>query len=186
MKKNDPTKSCGKTEGMKIINLLINENVLKAELELEQAKSDDIIQLCRNYLALLTEYRDQLFALRDIPELNLEQQSALARELIEQARRAVRAAVEITVKERNRTEALLASFTKITVHDAAATFNLFSYRGHTNWEAGSAGLRHSDGSTVEELSVNEAVEIASRLRREGYVMTKMASVQTISAHTTTK
>jgi hypothetical protein len=170
---------------MKIINLLINENVLKAELELEQAKSDNIVQLCRNYLVLLTEYRDQLFALRDIPELNLEQQSSLARELIEQARRAVRSAVEITVRERNRTEALLESFTKITIHEAAATFNLFSYRGHTNWEAASGGPRSANGTEIEQIPVAEAVGTAGRLRREGYIMSKMASVQTISVHTST-
>ena len=145
---------------MKIINLLINENVLKAELALEQASSENIVQLCRNYLALLTEYRDQLFGLRDIPELNLEQQSSLARELIEQARRAVRAAVEITVRERNRTTALLDSFIKITNHQAADTFNLFSYKGHTNWEAGSGGVRRANGGVVEQVSVEEAVETA--------------------------
>jgi predicted phage tail protein len=182
------TKRSGRNRGfgnqrMKIVNLLINENVLKAELELEQATSENIVQFCRNYLALLTEYRDQLFSLRDIPELNLEQQSALARELVEQARRAVRAAVEITVKERNRTEALLASFTKITISEAAATFNLFSYKGHTNWQAGSAGVQSADGTDVERISVEEAVATAGRLRREAYVMNKMTSVQSISAHT---
>jgi len=168
---------------MKIINLLINESVLKAELALEHAKSEDIIQLCRNYLALLTEYRDQLFGLRDIPELNLDLQSALARELIEQARRAVRAAIEITVREHNRTEALLKSFTTITKHDAAKTFNLFSYKGHTNWEAGSGGVQSSDGKEVEKMTVEEAVEIASRLRREAYVMNRLITPLTASANT---
>lgn len=168
---------------MKIVNLLINENVLKAELALEGATSDEIVPFCRDYLALLTEYRDQLFGLRDIPELNLEQPSALARELMEQARRAVRAAVEITVREHNRTVALLDSFTKITVHEAADTFNLFSYRGHTNWKSGSGGVRSTKGDEIEQLNVLDAVETASRLRREAYVMNKLITPQTISAHT---
>ena len=82
---------------MKIINLLINEDVLKAEIALERAGSDDIVTLGRAYLASLREYREQLHGLGGIPDINLAEQSKLGRELVEQSRRAIRAAIEITV-----------------------------------------------------------------------------------------
>lgn len=159
---------------------MINENVLKAELALEQAESDDIIQLCRNYLAVLSEYRDQLFELRGIPELNLDQQSSLARELIDQARNAVRAAIEIAVRERNRTETLLESFTTINGHDAAETFNLLAYKGAGNWETFSGGVRRAAGESVEQMTIEEAVDTASRLRREAYVAVKKTTTKSLT------
>jgi len=45
---------------MKIVNLLINEDVLNAEIALEHADSENIIELGKAYLALLKEYREQL------------------------------------------------------------------------------------------------------------------------------
>ncbi len=159
-------------EPMKIINLLINEQLLKAELALSKATSDDIVRLCRDYLRLLSEYRDQLYKLRGIPEINLAQSSSLGRELIEQARKAVRAAIEITVREHNSTEALLESFVSIKAHEAADTFNLLAYKDATNWETFSGGICSANGKTTSQMTVEEAVETASRLRREAYVADK--------------
>lgn len=157
---------------MKIINLLINEQLLKAELALGKATSDNIVQLCRDYLRLLSEYRDQLYELRGIPEINLAQSSSLGRELIEQSRKAVRAAVEITVREHNRTEALLESFVSIKAHEAAETFNSLAYKDATNWEPFSGGICSANGTTDTQMTMKEAVETASRLRREAYVANK--------------
>ncbi len=157
---------------MKIINLLINEQLLKAELALGKATSDNIVQLCRDYLRLLSEYRDQLHKLRGIPEINLAQSSSLGRELIEQSRKAVRAAVEITVREHNSTQALLGSFVSIKAHEAAETFNTLAYKDATNWETFSGGICSANGTATAQMSVEEAVETASRLRREAYVVNK--------------
>jgi hypothetical protein len=180
---------------MTIINLLINEPLLKSELELNEATAENIDQLCRNYLKLLGEYRDQLHGLKGIPEIDLTQTSPLARELVGQARRAVRAAIETTVREHNRTDALLASFTSITAVQAAETFNALGYKGTKGWKASSAGVRRNAsqagqksaeprskaagksveaaatpiGSDRDRLTVAEAVAAAGKLRRQAYV-----------------
>jgi hypothetical protein len=157
---------------MKIINLLINEQLLKAEVALGGATADNIVQLCRDYLRMLSEYRDQLYELRGIPEINLAQSSSLGRELIEQSRNAVRAAVEITVREHNSTHALLGSFVSIKAHEAAETFNTLAYKDATNWETFSGGVCSANGTTDVQMTVEEAVETAGRLRRDAYVANK--------------
>lgn len=125
---------------MKFINLLINEQVLEAELALNEATADNIVELCRSYLHLLSEYRDRLRGLKNIPEINLAQSSTLGRELVEQARKAVRDSVEATVREHNRTTALLNSFVSITNRQAAQTLNMLRYKNAENWEASSYGV----------------------------------------------
>jgi hypothetical protein len=150
-------------------NLLINEKLLKAELALEQASSDNIIELCRNYLQLLGSYRDELYELRNLPEINFKQQSTLGRELIEQSRKALRAALEITVRERNRTQSLLDSFTTITGYQASETFNRLKYKGFNTWEVRSGGIRSKNTDNDEFLTISEAVETAGELRRQAYV-----------------
>ena len=52
---------------MKIVNLLINEELLNAEVALGQANSDELLAACKKYLKLLNEYRDQLHNLGGIP-----------------------------------------------------------------------------------------------------------------------
>ena len=213
---------------MKFINLLINEQVLEADLALNEATADNIVELCRSYLHLLSEYRDRLRGLKNIPEINLAQPSTLGRELVEQARKAVRDSVEVTVREHNRTAALLKSFISITNHQAAETLNILKYKEAENWEATSLGVHrilskeaqksvaavsatkdttnvphrgrmpgpsgsHSAGPGIEhlefcrdyveepginkrsaeQLSVEEAIDIASRLRREAYIDQKI-------------
>jgi hypothetical protein len=137
---------------MRIINLLINENLLNAELALSKATADNVVSLCRNYLRLLTEYRDHLRDFRDIPEINLAQTSSLSLELTNQARKAIRAAVEITVREYNQAEALLESFISITNYQAAETFNQLEYKGAVNWTASSAGVHRSLSNGIKETT----------------------------------
>ena len=210
---------------MRIINLLINESLLKAELALNTANAETVVALCRNYARLLAEYRHELSELRGIPEINLAEASALGRELVEQARRAVKAAIEITDRDQDRIGALLDSFVSITQHQAADTFNSLKYEDADNWTASEAGVQrilptgrengvgmrrvavavggasginepvfeksqspsgsHSAGAGIEMfsfddqtmisematelLTVEEAEEIAGRLRREAFV-----------------
>lgn len=160
---------------MKIINLLINEDVLKAEIALERAGSDDIVTLGRAYLASLREYREQLHGLGGIPDINLAEQSKLGRELVEQSRRAIRAAIEITTNERNRVESLLDSFTLINGWDAAATFNRLKYKDSTSWEMNGSEVRIPGNG--ERLSIQDAVETAGDLRRRAYVTESITFVR---------
>ena len=156
---------------MKIINLLINEDVLKAELALEKASPDDVVELGKTYLGQLKEYREQLHQLGGIPEISIAEQSKLGRELIEQSRKAVRSAIEVTTNERNRVESLVESFTLINGWDAAATFNRLKHKDSTDWELAGSEVRIATNG--ERMSVTEAVETAGRLRREAYINEKV-------------
>ena len=155
---------------MRFLDVFVNEGVLSAEIALRQASSDSVVDECWNYLSHLTAYRHDLRGLRFLSDDALYSRSTLSRELVSQARSAVRAVIEITVRETNRTEKLLESFTAINVHQAAAILNTCKYLGSANWESGAAGVRFSNGFETGQLSVDEAVRTASRLRREAYVV----------------
>ena len=157
---------------MLMVELLVNENLLKAEFALNQANSGNIIELCREYLRILTEYRDELYKLRGSPEITLQQSSSLARELTQQVRKAIRSAVEITTRERNKTESLLESFTSISGYEAIDTFNRLKYKGFDDWQLGANSIRPGNNGTEGQMTIQEAVDAASLLRREAYIMFK--------------
>lgn len=157
---------------MLFVNLLVNENLLKAEYAFNQADSGNIIELCRKYLSLLTKYRDELFKLRGTPEINQAPLTPLAQELTEQVRKAIRAAVEITTRERNNVESLIKSFTAISGYEAIETFNQLKYKGFDTWELRSGGARLAGSLDDQLITVQESVETAGRLRREEYVAHK--------------
>jgi hypothetical protein len=157
---------------MLIIELLVNENLIKAESALNGANSGNLIELCREYLRILTEYRDELYKLRGIPEINLEQQSSLARELVEQVRKTIRSAIEITTRERNRTELLLTSFTSISGYEVVDTFNQLKYKGFDNWELKANSVNSQNNGGFEQIAIQEAIDAASLLRRESYITDK--------------
>lgn len=156
---------------MKIVSLLINEELLKAELDLERATAGNVVELGNIYLELLKLYREELQKLGGIRELAFAQQTRLGRELIEQSRKAIRSAIEVTTSERNRVESLVDSFTLINVWDAAATFNKLKHKGSTEWEVAGSEVRIS--SNRERMSVPDAVDTASELRREAYIKDKI-------------
>jgi hypothetical protein len=158
---------------MEIISLLINKDLKKSELALSEANSNNIIELCQNYLIQLDAYRDQIYQLRYIPELNLNQQSSSGRELIQQSKQAVRSALEIMVRERNTTQSLLDSFTSINGYQATATFNQLKYKGFDNWEMQSSGVRLKDTDIDQFMTIPQAVETAGKIRREAYVKDKI-------------
>ncbi len=165
---------------MLIVNLLVNEKLLNAETALNRADSGNIIELCKAYLSVLTEYRDELYKLRSAPEINLNQSSKLARELTEQVRKAIRSAIEITTRERNETEKLLESFTAISGYEAVETFNELKYQGFDSWELWSGGTRlKSDAEGENRMTMQETVETASLLRREAYLAQKTAASNTV-------
>jgi hypothetical protein len=157
---------------MLIIEMLVNENLIKAEFALSKANSGNIVELCREYLQILTEYRAELYKLRNVPEINLEQPSALARELVDQARKAIRSAIEITTRERNQTEIMIDSFTAISGYEAVITFNRLKYKGFDNWELKASAVYSRNNGGFEQIALQEAIEAASLLRRESYLRDK--------------
>jgi hypothetical protein len=146
----------------------LEEKLRNARLALDGAVSDNIIELCKQYLTLLAEYRAELYMLPDKLELNIRSGTSQTREDVDGARKAVRAAIEHTTQERNRTETLLRSFTAVSGYEAAETFNRGKYQGQDTWElrAGGVGCVDSPGT---KMSVQEAVETASLLRREAHI-----------------
>jgi hypothetical protein len=155
---------------MLIVKLLVNEKLLEAEVALNQADSGNIIELGLAYLKILNEYREELYKLRGVPEINLKQPSPLARELTEQVRKAIRSAVEITTRERNQTELLIESFTSLSGYEAIDTFNRLKFKGVDNWELGANSIHSKNSTGNEKLTIQEAVDAASLLRREAYII----------------
>lgn len=155
---------------MKILGLLINEELLNAEVAVGRANSDELLEACKKYLKLLNDYGDQLHNLGGMPEMNISEQSTLGRELVEQSRKAIRAAAEAAISERNKVERLIDSFTLINAWDAADTFNRLKHQSSDKWEM--TGSRVCVSGNGESMNVQDAVETAKRLRREVYVADK--------------
>ena len=143
----------------------LEEKLLKARLALDQATSENIIEFCKQYLALLAGYRAELYKLPDMLDLNRHSKSSSSRVEVSDTRKEVRAAIEHTTQERNRAEALLLSFTAVSGYEATATLNRLKYKGHDNWELRAGGVRWGDNND-NKMTVQEAVEAASLLRRE--------------------
>jgi hypothetical protein len=146
----------------------LEEKLRKARLVLDAAAVENIIPLCQQYLMVLAEYRAQLYRLPDTLELNPKSSASSSRAEIDSAGKAVRAAIEHTTQERNRTEMLLRSFTALSGYEAVTTINSVKYQGRDTWElkAGGVGCIDNPG---KRMSVQEAVETACLLRREAYI-----------------
>ncbi|MGH9903175.1 MAG: hypothetical protein ACRD68_15315, partial [Pyrinomonadaceae bacterium] len=141
-----------------------------ARRALDGAASENIVELCQQYLALLGEYRCALRKLPDTLDLNPRSKSSSSREAIDAARKAVRAAIEHTTLERNRAEGLILSFTAVSGYGAVETLNRQKYMGRDDWELGAGVVGFNDGTGGKRImTTQEAVEIASLLRREEQV-----------------
>ena len=135
----------------------------------DAATTDNVVELCRQYLALLAEYRAELYKLPGALGVNRWSGSFLWDD-VTNFKKAIRAAIEKTTQERNRTEALLLSFISVSGYEAVETFNRQRYKGHNDWELRAGGVaRFSSDVACERMSVLEAVDIASLLRREEHV-----------------
>ena len=141
-----------------------------ARLALGGATSDNIIELCKRYLALLLENRADLYKLPDT--LGIGQWSGpFMLEDTGRARKAIRAMVESATLERNRVELLLRSFTTVSGYEAVGTLNRVKYKGRDDWElsAGGAGF---DG---DRMTVQAVVDVASRIRCEEHIAENASS-----------
>src|SRR5687767_1469438 len=80
----------------------LEEKLQASKQALNTATSENIIEQCKQHLALLAEYRIQLYKLQDLPGVRQQSTPSLSREVRD--REAIRAAIETTTHERNRSE----------------------------------------------------------------------------------
>ena len=156
----------------------MNYSMLYPELEeklhwtrraLEGANSENIIELCKRHLALLAEYRSHLYKLRHTSSIDQRSGHVPSPEDLNDTRKVVRAAIENTTQERNRTEMLLLSLTTVSGYEAVKIFNRLNYLGHVDWELRASGVKFSGGGNRDLLTIHEAVNIAGLLRRDEYI-----------------
>src|ERR1041385_1444225 len=133
-----------------------------------RATSETIVRQCKEYLALLAEYRSQLYELQGTPGLNEQSTSTSLTEEVPD-RKTIREAIERTTGERNRTELLLLSFTTVSGYEAVEIFNRRNYGGHDDWEVRASGVKFRGGDNSDLMTVQEAVDLAGMLRREDYL-----------------
>jgi len=146
----------------------LEEKLNHARHALKRASVENIIDRCKRYLALLAQYRSQLFELNGTSDARLPPaSSSTPKQLV--ARKAIRAAIENTTRERNRTEMLLLSITTVSAYEAVEIFNTRKFAGQTDWELRGSGVKSTGSATAELLTIQEAVDIAGILRRQEHV-----------------
>lgn len=147
----------------------LDEHLRQAGQALETATSENIVELCKQYLALLDECRGELYKLAGTPVVQSRMGSPSPEE-VKQNRKEVRSAIEHTTRERNRVEALLLSFTSVSGYTAVEVFNRLKYKGHDDRELRAGGVaRFNGGIARESMSVQEAVDAAGLLLRDEYI-----------------
>jgi hypothetical protein len=169
----------------------MNYSMLYPELEdklqstrhaLERANSENIIELCKQHLALLAEYRSHLYKLRQTYSIDQRLVHVRSPDDLNDTRKVVRAAIERTTQERNTTERLLLSLTTVSGYEAAKIFNRLNYLGHVDWELRASGVKFSGGSSRDLLTIHEAVNIAGLLRRDEYVAAQAVKEEQSQIH----
>jgi hypothetical protein len=152
-----------------MIHTQLEEKLHKARRTLKAATRENIVELCKRYLTLLAEYRSQLYELKGTFDDHQQPEPSLSAEKAVKMTKSIRAAIENTTQERNRTEMLLLSFTTVSGYEAVEVFNRRRYEGHGDWVLRAGGLRSAGSSAADVMTIQEAVDIAGMLRREEYV-----------------
>ena len=152
----------------------LEEKLSQARHALKIASSENIIELCKQYLTLLGEYRKKLYELQGTPGIQQQSASSSSPEDFGDMRKAIRAAIEQTTKERNGTEMLLFSITTVSGYEAVEIFNRREYEGHNDWELRASGVKFRSGTGRDLLTIQEAVDLAGLLRREEHVARNVA------------
>ena len=133
-----------------------------------RATSESIVEQCKQYLALLAEYRGSLYELQGLPAVSQQPASPSLTEEVPD-RKTIREAIERTTQERNRTQLLLLSFTTVSGYEAVEIFNRRNYGGHDDWELRASGVKFRGGDNSDLMMIQEAVDLASLLRREDHL-----------------
>lgn len=151
------------------------EKLDSARRALNGATSKTIVELCKRYLVLLAEYRSQLYELGKF-DVGEHSTSSSTTEGNAADRKSIRAAIEKTTQERNRTELLLLSITTVSGYEAVEMLNRRKYDGHGDWELRASGVKSNSSSTQDLMTIQEAVDLASLLRREDHVAQNTANL----------
>jgi len=146
----------------------LEERLQASKHALNRATSESIVEQCKQYLAVLAEYRSQLYDLQVTPGLNQQSASPSLTEEVPD-RKTIREAIERTTRERNRTQLLLLSFTTVSGYEAVEIFNQRKYEGHDDWELRASGVKFRGGDNGDLMTVQEAVDVAAMLRREAHL-----------------
>ena len=144
----------------------LEEKIQTSMQALYTANSNNILDRCKDYLGILGEYRLKLHELRGEPG-----PESLGSRMPQSAegRKALRKAIETTTLERNRTQILILSFTTVSGYEAVDIFNARKYEGHEDWELRASGIKFQGGNDVDLMTIQEAVDLASLLRREDFI-----------------
>ena len=145
----------------------LEQRLQASQHALNRATSESIVEQCKQYLALLAEYRGRLFELQGTPASQPPACPSRNEEVPD--RKTIRKAIERTTRERNRTQLLLLSFTTVSGYEAVEIFNRRKYEGHDDWELRASGVRFRGGDDSDLMTIQEAVALAGILRREDYV-----------------
>lgn len=156
----------------------LEERLHSTKRALDEATPENIIEQCKQYLALLAEYRSELYKIPDTFDLNLRA-NASSVEDVESLRRAVRVAIEDLTQEHNSTTVLLLSFTAVSGYGAVETFNSRKYKGHDDWELSASGVKYRGGIDAEKMTIQDAVGAASMLRREEHFARKASKSESV-------
>lgn len=142
------------------------EQTLQASKQaVNTATSESIVEQCKQYLALLAEYRTRLYELQGTPAVS-QQSASPSPPQAGPDRKTIREAIETTTRERNKTQLLLLSFTTISGYEAVEIFNQRKYEGHDDWELRASGVKFRGGDNNDLMTIQEAVDLAGLLRRE--------------------
>ncbi len=149
----------------------LEKRLHNAKHALGSATCENIIELCKQYLALLAEYRGELYNSPNTFNISFSLESPLSQESIGNTRKAIRVAIEDTTRECNRTASLLRSFTAVSGYEAVETLNERKYKGHDDWTLSACGVGFGDSTDGERMTIQEAVDTTSLLRREDHIAT---------------
>ena len=146
----------------------LEQRLQASKQAVNRATSESIVEQCKQYLALLGEYRGRLYELQGTPAVS---QQSVSPSLTEEVpdRKTIREAIERTTRERNRTQLLLLSFTTVSGYEAVEIFNQRKYEGHDDWELRASGVKFRGGDDSDLMTIQEAVDLADLLRREDHV-----------------
>jgi hypothetical protein len=146
----------------------LEQRLQASKQAVNSATSESIVKQCKEYLALLADYRNQLYELQGTLGLNRQSPSPSVTEEVPD-RKTIREAIERTTRERNTTQLLLLSFTTVSGYEAVEIFNQRKYEGHDDWELRASGVKFRGGGDSDLMTVQEAVDLAGMLRREDHV-----------------
>ena len=146
----------------------LEQRLQAAKHAVNRATSESIVDQCKQYLALLAEYRSHLYELQLTSGVSRQSASPFLTEEVPD-RQTIREAIERTTRERNRTQLLLLSFTTVSGYEAVEIFNQRKYEGHDDWELRASGVKFRGGDNSDLMTIQEAVDLASLLRREDHL-----------------